>query len=78
MLWGQFCWSEVVEGRRKGKRESFEDFGYSCHFYNQTCQGDVTPIQSVLPPATGVKNFDPQFFLLTFDFAIIISLTVDF
>ena len=30
----------------------------------------VTPIHSELPPATGVKNFDPRFFLLTFDFAM--------
>ena len=37
-------------------------------------QGGVTPIHCVLPHATWVMNFDPRFFLLTFDFAKVISL----
>ena len=29
------------------------------------CQGEVTPIDSVLTPATAVKNFDLNFWALT-------------
>ena len=36
---------------------------------NKQIQGGVTPIDSILPPATGVKNFDSQFLVLTLDFA---------
>ena len=40
-------------------------------------QGGVTPINSILPPATGVKNFDRQFRSLSLDFAKKKDLTVD-
>ena len=40
--------------------------------YTDTCnikQWGVTPIDSILLPVTGVKNFDRQFRYLTFDFS---------
>ena len=44
---------------------------------NYHFQGDVTSIGAVLPPTTGVKNFDRQFFTLTLDFVRKKLLTVD-
>ena len=40
-------------------------------------QGDVGCVDSILPPATGVKDFDPQFSALTLDLGQNLTLTLD-